>query len=116
MEIVVITIIGVAAIAIIAQPLVSKRKYLLYLEEMFELGDERQARFLESKKKTIYENLRELDFDYEMGKLSDEDYQRLRQGYMGEAQDVVLAEDKLRVGREISELIENDVRARRRVK
>ena len=34
---------------------------------------------LEEKKKTIYENLRDLQFEYRMNKLSDEDYQASKQ-------------------------------------
>ena len=116
MEFIFIAIIGLACIAAIAQPLLSKRKYLYYLEEMFELGDERQSRYLQQKKETILNNLQELDFDHEMGKFSNEDYEHLRQGYLVEAQNVVLAEDKLKVAQEIEQLIEGDVQARRRIK
>jgi len=35
---------------------------------------------LEEKKKGIYENLRDLQFEYRMGKLSDQDYQQAKLG------------------------------------
>lgn len=41
------------------------------------------------RKETIYENIKDLDFEYKMGKLSDEDYQRLHQDYLREAYGVV---------------------------
>ncbi len=41
------------------------------------------------RKETIYENIKDLDFEYKMGKLSDEDYQRLHQDYLREAYEVV---------------------------
>ena len=41
------------------------------------------------RKETIYENIKDLDFEYKMGKLSDEDYQRLHQDYLTEAYGVV---------------------------
>ena len=41
------------------------------------------------RKETIYENIKDLDFEYKMGKLSDEDYQRLQQDYLTEAYGVV---------------------------
>ena len=90
MAFVLITIVALIALFAVAQPLFSKRKYLYYLEDMFELGDERQRRYLNDKKATAMENLRELDFDFEMGKLSQEDHDRLRQDYMHEAQQVVV--------------------------
>ncbi len=37
------------------------------------------------KKETVYENIKDLDFEYKMGKLSDEDYQGLRSGYEQQA-------------------------------
>jgi len=41
------------------------------------------------RKETIYEYIKDLDFEYKMGKLSDEDYQRLHQDYLAEAYGVV---------------------------
>lgn len=46
---------------------------------------------LEEKKARIYENLRDLQFEYRVGKLSDEDYQRTKQTLQQELA-VVLAE------------------------
>jgi hypothetical protein len=37
------------------------------------------------RKETIYENIKDLDFEYKMGKLSDEDYQGLRSDYEQQA-------------------------------
>jgi len=37
------------------------------------------------RKETVYENIKDLDFEYKMGKLSDEDYNRLRNDYSNEA-------------------------------
>lgn len=37
------------------------------------------------KKETVYENIKDLDFEYKMGKLSDEDYQGLRSDYEQQA-------------------------------
>jgi len=39
---------------------------------------------LEERKARIYENLRDLQFEYRVGKLSDEDYQRTKQSLQGE--------------------------------
>ncbi|MGE5647947.1 MAG: hypothetical protein ACM336_19390 [Acidobacteriota bacterium] len=37
------------------------------------------VRHLEERKATIYENLRDLQFEYRVGKLSDQDYQQTKQ-------------------------------------
>jgi hypothetical protein len=46
---------------------------------------------LEDRKRAIYENLRDLQFEYRLGKLSDEDYQQTKQALQKELA-VVLAE------------------------
>lgn len=46
---------------------------------------------LEGRKAAIYENLRDLQFEYRVGKLSDDDYQRTKKDMQGELA-VVLAE------------------------
>ena len=46
---------------------------------------------LETRKAAIYENLRDLQFEYRVGKLSDEDYQRTKKEMQAELA-VVLGE------------------------
>ena len=110
-----IAILTLAAISFIAYPMVSKRRYLHRLEDLFDLGDTKRLNYLHGKKASILDNIRELDFEYEMGKLSEEDYTRLREGYLKEAHDVVGDIDGLKIKEEIEELIESEVRSRRRI-
>lgn len=49
------------------------------------------TQYLEERKARIYENLRDLQFEYRLGKLSDEDYQKTKQGLQRELA-VTLAE------------------------
>ncbi|MEE9268835.1 MAG: hypothetical protein V3V49_01095 [Candidatus Krumholzibacteria bacterium] len=109
----IIAFLTAGALIFIAHPLLARR-HVIDLEELFDLGDTRQRRYLDGKKVSIMDNLKELDFEYEMGKLSDEDYNRLRQGYLQEAQETIQAIDQLKVREEIEELIESEVRSRRR--
>lgn len=41
----------------------------------------REAAFLNERKEVLYENLRDLHLEYRMGKLSDRDYQQLKEHY-----------------------------------
>jgi hypothetical protein len=50
-----------------------------------------------------------------MGKLSETDYQRLRDGLMAEAAAVVKEIDEAHVRREIEDVIEADARSKRKV-
>ena len=112
---VLVGILAVIAIVFVVHPMASRRRHLYDLEGMFELGDVRQRRYLESKKAGILGNIKELDFDYEMGKLSDEDYHGLRTGYLAQAQETIEAIERLEIQEEIEELIEGEVRSRRRI-
>lgn len=47
------------------------------------------ARHLEERKAAIYENLRDLQFEYRVGKLSDEDYQQTKQSLQKELAGVI---------------------------
>jgi hypothetical protein len=48
---------------------------------------------LEERKAAIYENLRDLNFEYRLGKLSDEDYQKAKTGLQQELAKVLAAID-----------------------
>ena len=42
---------------------------------------EREREFLQERKEVVYENLRDLQMEYRMGKLSDQDYSQLKAHY-----------------------------------
>jgi hypothetical protein len=51
---------------------------------------------LDERKAAIYENLRDLQFEYRVGKLSDADYQSVKQDLQKELANVLAEVDKLR--------------------
>jgi hypothetical protein len=53
---------------------------------------------LEGRKAAIYENLRDLQFEYRVGKLSDDDYQRTKVELQGELAAVLAEIDQLKGG------------------
>ncbi len=53
------------------------------------------TRHLEERKLTIYENLRDLQFEYRLGKLSDNDYAQTKQDLQRELAAVLAEIDKL---------------------
>jgi hypothetical protein len=116
MEYVILTVLILAGVAFVLRPLVGRGKYRFEPEDTFALGDVRRLNYLNGQKATIMDNIKELDFEHDMGKLSEEDYSRLRNDYLREVQEVVAAIDKLKIQEEIEELIESDVRNRRRIK
>jgi hypothetical protein len=50
---------------------------------------------LDERKAAIYENLRDLNFEYQLGKLSDEDYQKTKTGLQQELAKVLAAIDEI---------------------
>jgi hypothetical protein len=53
---------------------------------------------LELRKAQIYENLRDLQFEYRVGKLSDADYQQTKAGLQSELAGVMAEIDRLKTG------------------
>jgi NADH pyrophosphatase NudC (nudix superfamily) len=51
---------------------------------------------LDERKAAIYENLRDLQFEYRVGKLSDEDYQNTKKDLQGELASVLAEVDALK--------------------
>ncbi|MBV9400512.1 MAG: hypothetical protein JO062_21215 [Bryobacterales bacterium] len=56
------------------------------------------AQHLEERKAAIYENLRDLQFEYRVGKLSDADYQSTKVGLQKELAAVIAEIEKTKVG------------------
>jgi hypothetical protein len=60
--------------------------YVFYLPEKIFLGPEKtRASFLRERKDAVYENLRDLNFEYKAGKVPDVDYQSLKLSLQDEA-------------------------------
>jgi hypothetical protein len=53
---------------------------------------------LDERKAAIYENLRDLQFEYRVGKLSDEDYQNTKKGLQKELAAVLAEVDRIKGG------------------
>ncbi len=60
--------------------------YVFYLPEKIFLGAEKtRASFLRERKDAVYENLRDLNFEYKAGKVPDADYHSLKSSLQDEA-------------------------------
>src|ERR1700757_3061684 len=57
---------------------------------------------LDERKAAIYENLRDLQFEYRVGKLSDEDYQATKRDLQKELAGVLAEVDRIRAGRVVT--------------
>lgn len=60
--------------------------YVFYLPGKLYLGPEKtRASYLRERKDAVYENLRDLNFEYKAGKLPDADYQSIKSSLQDEA-------------------------------
>ena len=59
-------------------------------------GSQTSLKRLLRKKETVYENIKDLDFEYKMGKLADEDYQGLRRDYEQQAYTLMREIDEIK--------------------
>lgn len=87
MEIVLFTFLAAAGAAFVLYPLLPWGRAAVSRMPRFE-GAETRERLL-AEKTAIYDNLKDLEFEYETGKLSERDYAELRQAYRVRALDVL---------------------------
>jgi hypothetical protein len=63
---------------------------------------------LQDRKTVVYRNLRDLEFEYKMGRLSDADFQQLEAGYKNEAADILQKLDSMRSSKRSEKGIKKD--------
>jgi hypothetical protein len=64
--------------------------YVFYLPGRLNLGPEKtRLSYLQERKEAIYENMRDLNFEHQAGKLPDQDYQSLKSSLEEEAAGVL---------------------------
>ncbi len=78
-----------------------------------ELLAETELDRLLSRKAVVYTNLRDLELEYKMGRLGDDDFARLEADYKAEAAAILEKLDHLGVDSNIDEMIESDIASKR---
>jgi hypothetical protein len=64
--------------------------YVLYLPGKLQLGPERtRLSYLRERKDAVYENLRDLNFEYKAGKFPESDYQSMKSSLEEEAAEIL---------------------------
>ena len=105
-------IVGCALITLVAgfyvlTPLFKEPKGNLEVELLAETELDR----LLNRKAVVYTNLKDLEFEYKMGRLGDEDFKRLEAGYKSEAAGILQKLDNMGVEKDLDENIEKDIAA-----
>src|SRR2546425_2978275 len=101
-------ILGGAVLAAVCAPLFRK-------EETLESAiiEETEWDLLQRKKEVILGNIQDLDFEYKCGKLSAEDYQKIRAEMNAEAALVFQQVEKLESSADLDALIRREISARK---
>ena len=101
-------ILGGAILAAVCKPLFGK-------EDTLESAiiEETQWDLLQRKKDVILGNIQDLDFEYKCGKLSEQDYQKIRGEMTSEAALVFQEIDQIETSKDLDALIRREVSARK---
>ncbi len=95
---------------------------VLVVYPMLATGDEGSATLpvdvtpaadLKRRRMVVYENIRDLDFEYQARKIAPKDYESLRESYKAEAARLMVASQELDHGTAEERFIEREVTARR---
>ena len=68
---------------------------------------------LKRRRLVVYDNLQDLEFEFQSGKIARDDYATLRANYLGEAASLMVATQEAEQSQESDALIEREVAARR---
>jgi rubrerythrin len=69
---------------------------------------------LKRRRLALYDNLKDLEFEFQSGKIAREDYEELRTNYLGEAASLMAATQEAEVLKQDDTMIEREIAARRR--
>lgn len=86
-------ILAILTALFVGYPLLQKR------QQKVSFALNHRAQELEARKAEIYAAIRDIDFDYRMGKLSQEDYETLREQYKTEAIGMMKQADQMKLGK-----------------
>ncbi len=101
-------LIGSAVIAAVVSPLFRKENSLEST-----IIEETEWDLLQRKKEVVLGNIQDLDFEYKSGKLSAEDYNKVRAEMTGEAGAVLRQIDHIEKSQDLDALIRREISARR---
>jgi hypothetical protein len=93
----------------VLMPLFQKSRERLDLD----LGETELER-LQDRKAIIYKSIKDLEFEYKMGRLSDADFKQLDAGYRNDAATILQEMEKLGVAEELDTLIEKEIAAHKK--
>jgi hypothetical protein len=103
-----VVLTALAAIYVI-MPLFKEPKGNLEVELLAETELDR----LLNRKAVIYSNLKDLEFEFKMGRLADGDFRRLESGFKAEAAEILQKLDQLGIEENLDDGIERAVAARK---
>ena len=78
-----------------------------------ELLEETEADRLLGRKAVVYDNLKDLEFEHKMGRLSESDFQQLQEGYKNEEATLLQKLALLASSEKADDIIENDIASRK---
>ncbi len=97
MNVLITLVLTIATFAVVVYPLLKRRRPSL------DAADGEKLRELYSRRDTTYSMLKELEFDFQAGILTEEDYRELERRYKGKAISILRGIDDSKKGIEVGE-------------
>ncbi len=86
------------------------------LESVSPKKRENRQESLQRRKEDVYEAIKEMDFDYGMGKISEDDYNELKSQYKAKAVEIIKDLDGVGGGDDVDKAIEREIQELRKKK
>jgi hypothetical protein len=102
-------ILAIGAGFYVLQPLFREPKAALDIDLLAETDLDR----LLDRKAVVYRNLKDLEFEYAMGRLTEEDFHRLQVDYVNDAATILGKLDQLGASENLDQTIEKDIASRK---
>jgi cytochrome c-type biogenesis protein CcmI len=102
-------VVVITAFYFVLMPLFKEPKSSLDME----LLEETEADRLLGRKAVVYDNLKDLEFEHKMGRLSESDFEKLREGYKTEEASLLQQLDLITASEKNDDIIEKDIASRK---
>lgn len=103
-------LLGIFVLGFTLAPLFGERDPQIYIDNL----GETELESLLQKKEALYENMKDLEFEWKMGKLSEEDFHKLREEYKHEAALLLDRIDFVEHGEDYNALLDKELESKRR--
>lgn len=109
-------IFSAAALVFVAYPLLKSKKHLISPDGLYDSPKGKILSHVFSRKNMVENNIKDLELEHEMGKLSGADFESLRDQLLTELNKMIEEIKRLETPDGLDDLVEREIKARSRTK